>query len=91
MHASCLGTPFCCCCCYCCLPACPRGWLSSPAVQYPGTFSKDGIFGRHPFALPSLVSAGLSIIGFIMAAFVLQESLDPKFRSECTRVGPHGY
>lgn len=40
------------------------GLLSRPAVQYPGVFSEDGLWGHYPYLLPSIIC---SIIAFIAA------------------------
>eukprot|EP01039_Chlorochromonas_danica_P020672 gene20672-25289_t len=33
------------------------GLLSRPAIQYPGIFTEDGLWGRYPYLLPSLTCA----------------------------------
>ena len=36
---------------------------SQPSDKYPGSFSATGLFGRFPFALPTLIAAILSLLG----------------------------
>ncbi len=42
-------------------------WLpygcSQPADKYPDMFSQTGLFGRFPFALPTMIAAVLSLVG----------------------------
>ncbi len=42
-------------------------WLpcdcSQPADKYPDMFSQAGLFGRFPFALPTMIAAVLSLVG----------------------------
>lgn len=41
---------------------------SQPADKYPHHFSEEGLFGRHPFALPTVIAAVLSLLGTLMSA-----------------------
>ena len=50
------------------------GYLNRPAVQYPGVFSEDRLFGRYPYLLPELVSVTIGVVGFVVAIFYLPES-----------------
>lgn len=50
------------------------GLLARPAVQYPKVFSKDGIFGTHPYLIPNLVAAIVTCTGFILCFFFLTEN-----------------
>lgn len=36
---------------------------SEPANKYPETFSASGLFGKFPFALPTIIAAFLSLAG----------------------------
>lgn len=36
---------------------------SQPADKYPDMFSQTGLFGRFPFALPTMIAAVLSLVG----------------------------
>ena len=38
---------------------------SQPADKYPHHFSKEGLFGRHAFALPTVIAAVLSLLGML--------------------------
>lgn len=42
-------------------------WLpcdcSQPADKYPDMFSQTGLFGRFPFALPTMIAAVMSLVG----------------------------
>lgn len=49
------------------------GLLSKPAEKY-GGFDPDGLFGQFPYLLPSLVAAGIGVIG-LMAMPFLPETL----------------
>ena len=50
------------------------GYLNRPAIQYPGVFSEDGLFGQFPYLLPELVSVAIGLVGFILAIKYLPES-----------------
>ena len=50
------------------------GYLNRPAIQYPGVFSADGLFGVYPYLLPEMVSIGIGLLGFVLAIKFLPES-----------------
>lgn len=50
------------------------GLLADPAHAYPGTFSKHGFFGRHPWALPNIVCAGLMLLSVIAGYLIIDET-----------------
>ncbi|KAF3664113.1 Protein ZINC INDUCED FACILITATOR 1 [Capsicum annuum] len=50
------------------------GFLAQPAEKYPAVFSKDSIFGRFPYFLPSLCISVFSLVVGI-ASFWMPESL----------------
>eukprot|EP00904_Undaria_pinnatifida_P003322 jgi/Undpi1/12991/HiC_scaffold_7.g02655.m1 len=50
------------------------GILTEPAINFPGTFSEDGVFGKNPYLLPNLVGAGLSIVALPLALLFLKDS-----------------
>jgi hypothetical protein len=51
------------------------GFLAQPAVFYPNTFAKDGIFGRYPYLLPNLVAAIGILAAIVQGMFFLEETL----------------
>ncbi|SPO28813.1 uncharacterized protein UTRI_05126_B [Ustilago trichophora] len=57
------------------------GYLSKPAVQYPGTFGRaawlglGGVWERFPFFLPCLVSAMITVGSIVAGALFLEETL----------------
>ncbi|KAL2443612.1 Major facilitator superfamily multidrug transporter mfsB [Exophiala dermatitidis] len=55
------------------------GLLADPAKSYPNQFSRDGFFGRYPWALPNLVCAAFMLISIICGFFWLDET-HPDFR-----------
>ena len=50
------------------------GLLSEPAENFPGSFSRTGIFGKFPFLLPNLVCAGTLACSITIAHFFLHET-----------------
>ncbi|DBA97084.1 TPA: hypothetical protein ACH3X1_014854 [Trebouxia sp. C0004] len=50
------------------------GFLSQPADKYPDMFSQAGLFGRFPFALPTIIAAFLSLVAFCAGFFFLPET-----------------
>ncbi|CAN0840299.1 Protein ZINC INDUCED FACILITATOR-LIKE 1 [Linum grandiflorum] len=50
------------------------GFLAQPAVNYPTLFSKDSLFGRFPYLLPSL-TISVFACGVTIASFWLPETL----------------
>jgi MFS family permease len=50
------------------------GMLANPAELYPAWFSKDGVFGQHPFLLIFLLAAALSFLGFFITLLFLSET-----------------
>jgi hypothetical protein len=51
------------------------GFLAQPAVFYPNTFAKDGIFGKYPYLLPNLVAAIGIVMAIVQGMFFLEETL----------------
>ncbi|KAF3925350.1 hypothetical protein ABW20_dc0109636 [Dactylellina cionopaga] len=51
------------------------GFLSEPAKNYPTVFPKEGFFGRYPFALPNLFTAGILFCAFVFGTLFLEETL----------------
>lgn len=56
------------------LGPCIGGLLANPARAYPDTFSKHGFFGRHPWALPNIVCAGLMLVSIVAGYLVINET-----------------
>jgi hypothetical protein len=54
------------------------GLLADPAHAYPGTFSPDGFFAKHPWALPNMVCAGLMLFS-IVAGYLIIDETHPDF------------
>ena len=55
------------------------GFLSYPADKFPDTFAPDGLFGRHPFLLPSLSAGLVTALGGVLGYFYLEETVaDPQ-------------
>eukprot|EP00871_Galdieria_phlegrea_P002977 jgi/Galph1/3680/GphlegSOOS_G2324.1 len=50
------------------------GYLSRPAIQYPGLVSSTSFFGRHPYALPCMTVGALSTISLVLSLLLLPES-----------------
>ena len=50
------------------------GYLNRPAIQYPGVFSTDGLFGQFPYLLPELISIAIGLLSFTLAVKFLPES-----------------
>jgi hypothetical protein len=50
------------------------GFLSRPADRYPGTFSRDGLFGRFPYLLPCMFSVAIGLFSVTLGFFFLKES-----------------
>jgi MFS family permease len=50
------------------------GLLSNPADLYPQWFSKEGLFGKHPFLLICIFCFILSLTGFLGTLFFLSEN-----------------
>ena len=50
------------------------GLLARPAIQYPKLFSPTGIWGRHPYLIPNLLAAVITLIGFVLCYFFLTEN-----------------
>lgn len=51
------------------------GLLARPAEQYPSVFGNVWLFREFPYLLPCLLSACVSLIGFAVGYFYLEESL----------------
>lgn len=55
---------------------CIGGYFAEPAVNFPDTFSKHGIFGRFPYLLPNLICAGLMLLSVILGWLLLEETCE---------------
>eukprot|EP00904_Undaria_pinnatifida_P005739 jgi/Undpi1/2295/HiC_scaffold_13.g05679.m1 len=49
------------------------GILAQPAITYPVTFSKDGIFGRNPYLLPNVAAAGFTLLALPLVLIFIEE------------------
>ncbi|KAH8818705.1 major facilitator superfamily domain-containing protein [Flagelloscypha sp. PMI_526] len=56
------------------LAPCIGGVFASPADRWPNSIGHVQIFRDHPYFLPCLISAGLALIAFFLAAFGLKET-----------------
>ena len=54
------------------------GLLARPAIQYPDVFDQDGLWGRYPYLLPSLVCAIIAMFTGIGIALFMPETLHMK-------------
>ncbi|KAG4435254.1 hypothetical protein IFR05_009250 [Cadophora sp. M221] len=50
------------------------GTFADPAVGFPNTFSKDGLFGRFPYLLPNLLCSSLLLVSILAGYFLLEET-----------------
>ena len=50
------------------------GTFADPALNFPNTFSSDGLFGRFPYLLPNLLCASLLVISILAGYFLLEET-----------------
>lgn len=50
------------------------GLLADPVHAYPDTFSANGFFAHHPWALPNIVCAGLMLVSVIAGYLVIDET-----------------
>jgi len=57
------------------------GFLAQPARFYPGTFAKDGLFGRYPYLLPNIFAAVSIALAIVQGIFFLEET-NPAFKKE---------
>ncbi|KAI9355683.1 major facilitator superfamily domain-containing protein [Zopfochytrium polystomum] len=55
------------------------GFLANPATTYPGLFGGCPFLRANPYFLPCLLSASISMIGFTVGFFYLEETL-PRLR-----------
>lgn len=51
------------------------GLLSRPAIQYPGIFTEDGLWGRYPYLLPSLTCAFFAALAAVGVFLFVPETL----------------
>ena len=63
------------------------GLLSRPAIQYPSTFSRTGIWGRLPYLLPCLVCALIAGLAVIAIGLWVPETLGDGVRLCCALPG----
>jgi hypothetical protein len=50
------------------------GTFADPAINFPNTFSPEGLFGRFPYLLPNLLCASLLVISILAGYFLLEET-----------------
>ncbi|EKD15383.1 uncharacterized protein L3040_001750 [Drepanopeziza brunnea f. sp. 'multigermtubi'] len=50
------------------------GTFADPAIGFPNTFSKDGLFGRYPYLLPNLLCSSLLLVSMLAGYFLLEET-----------------
>ena len=55
------------------------GLLSRPAIQYPGSFTHQSIWGKFPYFLPCVVSASIAVFALISIYLFLPETLHEEF------------
>eukprot|EP01121_Diplochlamys_sp_Union-15-3_P010263 TRINITY_DN2872_c0_g1_i1.p1 TRINITY_DN2872_c0_g1~~TRINITY_DN2872_c0_g1_i1.p1 ORF type:complete len:539 (-),score=39.89 TRINITY_DN2872_c0_g1_i1:44-1660(-) len=51
------------------------GITARPAENYPKYFSKDGFFGKFPYAAPNLISASVTLAGLVSCYLFLTENV----------------
>lgn len=56
------------------------GYIASPAKKYPQHFSQDGVFGRYPYLLASIIASVMCFLPLIMTFFLLPETRHRKKR-----------
>ena len=54
------------------------GFLTNPATQFPELFGKIQFLHENPYFLPCLVSAFISLVGFAIGFFYLEETLSSR-------------
>jgi hypothetical protein len=50
------------------------GLLARPATKYPNVFDPNGFFGTHPYVLPNMIAACVTLTGFILCFLFLTEN-----------------
>jgi len=56
------------------------GLLARPATRWPNTFDKHTFFRLYPYFLPCITAASVSISAFILALFLMKETLPSDLR-----------
>jgi hypothetical protein len=51
------------------------GFLARPGVTWPAAFPAGSVFATYPYLFPCLLSGGLCVVGFLLTALVLPETL----------------
>jgi hypothetical protein len=59
------------------------GLLARPAVQYPGSFAADGLFGWRPYLLPALAVAANAALALCLSQLVLRETVSSPLGLRC--------
>jgi MFS family permease len=59
------------------------GVLARPAVQYPGMFAADGVFGRLPYLLPCVVVSGCCAMCLVLSHVALKETVPNALGYRC--------
>jgi MFS family permease len=54
------------------------GFLARPAIQYPHTFTAQGIWGHYPYLLPCLCCSGIAACAAMGLLFFFDETLQKK-------------
>ncbi|KAI3651429.1 hypothetical protein MP228_003700 [Amoeboaphelidium protococcarum] len=67
------------------------GLLAEPAAKYPRVFGGSSLFAAYPYLLPCLVSATVSLVGFIIGLVYFKESLHNRRRRRQGLNIPVGY
>jgi MFS family permease len=49
------------------------GMLVHPAKTFPSVFSEQGLFGRHPYLLPCILNALISLFGLVLGVLFLKQ------------------
>ncbi|KAK5989833.1 Efflux pump azaK [Cladobotryum mycophilum] len=53
------------------------GTLADPVAQYPGVFGGIAFFEKYPYALVGIALTAVSIVGIVVSAVFLEETLQP--------------
>ena len=59
------------------------GLLARPAVQYPGVFAADGVFGRLPYLLPCAVISAACALCLVLSELSLKETVPDALGFRC--------
>mmetsp|Transcript_17937 Transcript_17937/g.16211 ORF Transcript_17937/g.16211 Transcript_17937/m.16211 type:complete len:597 (-) Transcript_17937:1080-2870(-) len=52
------------------------GWLCKPTEKYPTLFSPNGLFGKFPYLLPSLVCVAFSVVSVISCLVLMKDTVN---------------